>query len=203
MATPEEIAKQVAILVKVYGTRAGVHLGDDTAKELLYGDLLEFSDEEFRLGVNMMRREQESLFADGTSIFAMILRYVRQARTELRNRAHSIDASLKREDADQLAGMTWEQMAVDKYAMRLLCAISKENAEKSARLKSLPLKEAIELVPKQIQESAKRAWRSGQRDHLLARSESYERRLRREQTIRAARQLPPSPRHPALPRGDD
>ncbi len=179
MATPHAIADACTYLTKVYGSRAKAQLGDDLAKELLFEDLQDFTDPEVKHGVEMMRRGQENIFADGQSIYAIVLKWVKKARVELRRRrVHDDKAELDAErDAEMqriAAGMTAEKMAVNKLRIQLLS--EGKNAEALA-LSELPHEQQIKRVPRPMLAESRRMWRAAHEGHFSRVAESKPGRL--------------------------
>ena len=160
MATPQAIADTCAYLIKVYGSRAKAQLGDDLAKDMLFTDLEGYSNEELEHAIQMMRRGQESVFSDGQSIYAVILKWVKQARTALRRqRMHEgklEDDRQRSEEMRMLAKrMTPEKMAINKMRVRL---ISEYRFKEAMRFSSLSEEEALKLLPKGAVAEARKIW---------------------------------------------
>ena len=160
MASPQSIANSCAFLIKVYGSRAKTQLGDDLAKELLFSDLEEYSDEEVAHGMTLLRRGQENVFADGHSIYAVILKWVKAARKELvrsrrANEQSEKDLEVSRQLRQAAAEMTPEKMAVNRMRISL---IRQGRLDEAHRLATMTDGEAVRLVPPGQLAKARRLW---------------------------------------------
>ncbi|MHC5064957.1 MAG: hypothetical protein ACYTG5_13405, partial [Planctomycetota bacterium] len=143
-------------------------LGDDLAKELLFTDLQDFSDEEVAHGVNLMRKGQESVFADGHSIYALIEKWVKRGREDLRRqaRAREIQAvnEARSEELMQAARqMTPEKMAINKHRISLLAS---GKIREATRLGDLPEEEALKMLPDGALRKARRMWDAAHAGHF-------------------------------------
>jgi hypothetical protein len=168
VASPQGIADACAYLTKVYGTRAKAQLGDDLAKELLFEDLQEFSDPEVKRGVEMMRQGQENVFADGQSIYAIVLKWVKEARKDLRRKRaydhrRQLDAERDAEMQRIAAGMTAERMAVNRLRIQLL---AEGRNDEALSLSNLSLEEQVKLVPRRMLIEARRLWKAAHEGHF-------------------------------------
>ena len=168
MATPQAIADACAVLIKAYGTRAKAQLGDDLAKELLFLDLEGYSNEELAHAMTLMRRGQENVFADGQSIYAVILKWAKEARSELtrqRRFDHDVQQKLdKEEELKRLAAtMTPEKMAINKLRIQLL---REGRMDEAKRFAVMPYEEAIKLVPAPMLLAAKEMWQKAHAGHF-------------------------------------